>query len=173
MPNAISPFVNMARIGSKIAHYQKWPKTFLNLAKSGKSCHTVYMCVCCVWERNRMMWLTSCEKEGMREKEREFCACRLYVCNHFSRTFYETSMKRWLQKTIILSRPNKHEQPVLFFFTSLSLSFLLSSLSLWYVSLSLGYVSLSLGYVRYVSLSFSLRYLFLSLFFLDIVFLFF
>ena len=82
----------------------------------------------------------------MREKEREFCACRLYVCNHFSRTFYETSMKRWLQKTIILSRPNKHEQPVLFFFTSLSLSYcplFLFGMSLFLLGMSLFLLGMS------------------------------
>ena len=92
----------------------------------------------------------------MREKEREFCACRLYVCNHFSRTFYETSMKRWLQKTIILSRPNKHEQPVLFFFTSLSLSLSYCPLFLFGMSLFLLGMSLFLLGMSDMSLSLSL-----------------
>ena len=80
MPNAISPFVNMARIGSKIAHYQKWPKTFLNLAKSGKSCHTVYMCVCVVCERE-IGW---CDSHHVRrkvwERKRESFVHVVFMC---------------------------------------------------------------------------------------------
>ena len=146
MPNAISPFVNMARIGSKIAHYQKWPKTFLNLAKSGKSCHTVYMGVCVVCERE-IGW---CDSHHVRrkvwERKRESFVHVVFMCVI---TFHAPFMK-------LVWNGGCKKQSFYLGLTSMNNPFSSSlplSLSLFLIVLSFSLVCLSFSWVCQICLS--------------------
>ena len=153
MPNAISPFVNMARIGSKIAHYQKWPKTFLNLAKSGKSCHTVYMCVCVVCERE-IGW---CDSHHVRrkvwERKRESFVHVVFMCvitfhAPFMKLVWNGGCKKQSFYLGLTSMNNPFSSSL-----PLSLSLFLIVLSFSLVCLSFSWVCLSFSWVCQICLS--------------------
>lgn len=151
MPNAISPFVNMARIGSKIAHYQKWPKTFLNLAKSGKSCHTVYMCVCVVCERE-IGW---CDSHHVRrkvwERKRESFVHVVFMCViTFHAPFMKLVWNGGCKKQSFYLGLTSMNNP---FSSSLPLSLFLIVLSFSLVCLSFSWVCLSFSWVCQICLS--------------------
>ena len=151
MPNAISPFVNMARIGSKIAHYQKWPKTFLNLAKSGKSCHTVYMCVCVVCERE-IGW---CDSHHVRrkvwERKRESFVHVVFMCViTFHAPFMKLVWNGGCKKQSFYLGLTSMNNP---FSSSVPLSLFLIVLSFSLVCLSFSWVCLSFSWVCQICLS--------------------